>query len=78
MSSNIKSVAFFERGSWYHRYKELEENGQVKYLKKGGFKTIEEAEKSYYIFNERFKEQQRNYYANILDKEIMFKDYLIW
>ena len=33
MSSNVKSVAFFERGSWYHRYKELEENGQVKYSK---------------------------------------------
>lgn len=78
MSSNVKSVAFFERGSWYHRYKELEENGQVKYSKKGGFKSIEEAEESYYIYDEKFKEQQRNYYATILDKEIMFKDYLIY
>ena len=28
------SVAFWERGSWYHRTKELLENGKTKYGKK--------------------------------------------
>lgn len=34
-----KKVAFFERGSWYHRTKFYDENFMVKYGKKGGFKT---------------------------------------
>ena len=42
-----KSVAFFERGSWYHRYKLVLDDGTVKYLKKGGFKTESEAVDSY-------------------------------
>lgn len=32
-----KSVAFFERNSWYHRIKTLNEDGTIKYGKKGGF-----------------------------------------
>ena len=32
-----KSVAFYERNSWYHRTKTLLDNGIVKYGKKGGF-----------------------------------------
>lgn len=56
--TKVKSVAFYERGSWYHRYKELEENGTIKYSKKGGFTTQKQAEESYYIYEERFKKQQ--------------------
>ena len=43
-----KSVAFFERNSWYHRTKVLEDNGTVKYGKIGGFASQAEAEKSYW------------------------------
>lgn len=41
-----KSVAFFERNSWYHRTKALQDNGIVKYGKKGGFSSQAEAEAS--------------------------------
>lgn len=30
-----KGVAFFERGSWYHRIKLFQEDGTTKYSKKG-------------------------------------------
>ena len=42
-----KSVAFFERGSWYHRTKTLKEDGTVKYGKKGGFESEQDAVKAY-------------------------------
>lgn len=41
-----KSVAFFERNSWYHRTKALQDNGIVKYGKKGGVSSQAEAEAS--------------------------------
>lgn len=70
-------VAFFEYTSWCHRYKVLESNGKVKYLKLKGFKTETEAEASYYKYKKEFEEAQRNFYVTV-DKEIMFKDYLIY
>ncbi len=39
--------AFFERGSWYHRTKYLQEDYSVNYGKVGGFKTDAEAEAAY-------------------------------
>ena len=42
-----KSVAFFERGSWYHRTKTLNKDGTVKYGKKGGFESEQDAVKAY-------------------------------
>lgn len=72
-----KSVAFFERGSWYHRTKELQDDYKVKYGKKGGFKTREEAEESYKKYNEEFiKELTANHL--MIDKEVMLVDYLIY
>jgi len=70
-------VAFFEYTSWAHRYKILESNGKVKYLELKSFKTEEEAIESYYKHKEEFEEAQRNYYVSV-NKEIMFKDYLIY
>lgn len=76
MNTN-KSVAFYERGSWYHRTKELQEDYKVKYGKKGGFKTQEEAEESYRKQNEQFiKELTANHL--MIDKEVMLSDYLIY
>lgn len=76
MNTN-KSVAFYERGSWYHRTKELQDNYKVKYGKIGGFKTKEEAEESYKKHNEQFiRELTANHL--MIDKEVMLADYLIY
>lgn len=70
-------VAFFEYTSWCHRYKVLKENGKVNYLKLKGFKTEEEAVESYYKYKRQFEDAQREFLATV-DKDIMFKDYLIY
>ena len=58
-----KRVVFFEGNSWYHRTKELMDDLTTKYSKKGGFKTPEEAEKSYWEYEERYREKQREFQA---------------
>lgn len=72
-----KSVAFFENGSWYHRTKVMNEDYTVGYGKKGGFKTQEEAEESYYKYENEFKLKSA---GNILklDDDVTFKSYLIY
>ena len=74
-----KSVAFFERNSWYHRTKALQDNGIVKYGKKGGFSSQAEAEASYRKCEEEFntllRKQQLSGKSN---KDVFFKDYLIY
>ena len=74
---NEKSVAFYERGSWYHRTKELNDDYTVKYGKIGGFKTQEEAEKSYEIYSEKFKKELTANHL-MIDKEVMLADYLVY
>lgn len=54
-----KRVVFFENNSWYHRTKELMDDMTVKYSKKGGFQTLEEAEESYWEYENRFRDKQR-------------------
>ncbi len=49
----------FENYSWYHRTKELTDDMTVKYSKKGGFQTPEEAEESYWEYENRFRDKQR-------------------
>lgn len=49
------SVAFFERGSWYHRTKSIDDNGKIKYGKKGGFASQKEAEENYWRCLEEFE-----------------------
>ena len=56
-----KRVVFFEGNSWYHRTKELMDDLTTKYSKKGGFKTPEEAEKSYWEYEERYRENRENF-----------------
>lgn len=72
-----KSVAFFERGSWYHRTKELQDDYKVKYGKKGGFKTREEAEESYFSCNEAFIKDLTSHHL-MIDEEVMLSDYLVY
>ncbi len=71
-------IAFRYRNSWYHRKKELLPNGKIKYGRVGGFKTPEEAEENYYKLQSQFEEEMRKYIAPVINKEIMFKDYLIY
>ena len=72
-----KRVVFFEGNSWYHRTKELMDDLTTKYSKKGGFKTPEEAEKSYWEYEERYREKQREFQVAFLkSKEVMFGEYL--
>ena len=53
------SAAFFENNSWYHRTKILQDDGSIKYSKKGGFATSEEANKSYRRHEDEFKKAYR-------------------
>ena len=39
-----KTVAFYEGNAWVHRVKLLQPDGSVKYSKRGGFQSEEEAE----------------------------------
>lgn len=71
-------IAFYFRDSWYHRKKELQEDGKTKYGRIGGFKTPQEAEESYFKYLELYEEQRRNYMTPLIDKEISLKDYLIY
>ena len=71
-------IAFFYRGSWYHRKKELLDDGTTKYGKVGGFATPEEAEESYYKYQNIFKEQTRNYIVPTIDNDVSLKDYIIY
>lgn len=50
-------TTFFERKSWYYRTKTLNEDGTIKYGKKGGFKSQEEAERSYKIWKKQFEKE---------------------
>ena len=56
-----KSKSFFENNSWYHRTKILQEDGTVKYGKKGGFATSKEADRSYDQYEAEFKKAYRAY-----------------
>ena len=70
-------VVFFEGKSWYHRTKELQDDLTTKYGKKGGFKTPEEAEKSYWEYEKRYQKQQRDLQiAKMKTTDIMLGDYL--
>lgn len=72
-----KRVVFFEGSSWYHRTKELMDDFTTKYSKKGGFKTPEEAEESYWEYEERYKEKQREFQvAYLKNQDVMFGEYL--
>jgi integrase len=74
-----KGTAFYEGSSWYHRVKILQEDGTIAYSKRGGFATQEEAEKSYYEYEEAFKKTYRVYQiTSKSDIDIGLKDYLLY
>ena len=72
-------AAFFEGSSWYHRIKILQEDGTVKYSKRGGFASEKDAEKSYHQCEEEFKKAYRAFLMkNKSGSNIGFKDYLVY
>ncbi len=74
-----KNAAFFENNSWYHRTKIFQEDGTVKYGKKGGFSSSREANLSYQKYEADFKKAYRAYYlTNQIDSEVMLQDYLLY
>lgn len=71
------NTIIFERSSWYFRYKEIDEKNRIRYLKKGGYATKEEAEYAAFLFEERRKQEQMN--NGQLGRQIrtaLFKDYM--
>lgn len=77
MGQDKKEIAFFERGSWYHRIKTLKDDYTTSYSKKGGFKTKEEAEESFYKCEEEYQKQLSIHHLNI-DKDVTVSNYLIY
>lgn len=79
MSSAIKNgVAFYEGNSWYHRVKILNEDGTIKYTKRGGFSTPTEAEESYKRYEVEFKNAYRRKVSASKKADIGLRDYLIY
>lgn len=73
------SVAFFEINSWYHRIKILDDDGTVRYGKKGGFSCQKAAEDSYRKYEEEFNMKLRKHQLSCkANHDVMFKDYLIY
>lgn len=70
-----RSKPFFERGSWYHRTKTLQEDGTVKYGKKGGFRSEEAALESQHVYEEMYLDQIRGSQEKKENKIKLF-DYL--
>lgn len=73
------SKSFYENNSWYHRIKILQEDGTVKYSKKGGFATSKEADRSYEKYEADFKKVFRTHQlACKVNTDVTLKDYLIY
>lgn len=74
-----KTVAFYEGNAWVHRVKLLQPDGSVKYSKRGGFQSEEEAEASYYKYEKEFKKASRA--SQMLAKpnpDVDLRDYLLY
>lgn len=72
-------VAFYEGNAWVHRVKLLQPDGSVKYSKRGGFQSEEEAEASYYQYEKEFKKTFRAYQMSAKpNPDVDLKDYLLY
>lgn len=69
--------AFYERGSWYHRTKVLQEDYSVKYGKIGGFSSDVEAEEAYKQHIAEFEQAMEARFL-VQGKDISLKEYLIY
>ena len=72
-------AAFYMGSSWFHRTKELQADGTVKYGRKGGFQSAEEAEASYVKYEEEFKKNSRRFQTAVKrNADIALSDYLVY
>ena len=77
--ANQKMGVYYNGKSWCHNIKILDEEGNVKYSKRAGFRTPEEAMKSAADYEEAYKEERRKYHLkNKIDINVSIKDYLIY
>lgn len=76
-STKGKEVVFFERGSWYHRTKTINDDFTIKYGKKGGFQTAEETEDHYWEERERF-DKEISQYRQKQNTQFSFAGYLTY
>lgn len=78
-SAKKKEVAFYEGNAWVHRVKLLQPDGSVKYSKRGGFQSEEEAEASYYKYEKEFKKASRDYQMSAKpNPDVDLRDYLLY
>ena len=76
---NKTGLAFYEVSSWFHRVKILQPDGTVKYSKRGGFQTEQEALESYYKHEDEFKKAYRAYQlSSNKSADISLRDYLVF
>ncbi|MBR3600915.1 MAG: site-specific integrase [Lachnospiraceae bacterium] len=70
-------AAIYNGSSWYHRYKELLPDGTIKYGKREGFATAEDANESKKKYEQEFENQARRQgLATRVDGKVMFTDFL--
>ena len=78
-SAKKNGVAFYEGNAWVHRVKLLQPDGSVKYSKRGGFQSEEEAEASYYQYEKEFRKASRAYQMSAKpNPDVDLKDYLLY
>jgi integrase len=77
MAKNSVNPVKFMRGSYYHPIKILQEDGTIKYARRGGFQSEEEAMESYRKYDEDFLKANRAYQIKH-NKDFGIKDYLIY
>lgn len=75
--ANRKGIAFFERGSWYHRVKILQPDGTTTYGKRGGFATEADAENSYNECEKAYRQAYRTRHAS-RSADFSLEEYLIF
>lgn len=79
MLEEKKNHAFFERNSWYHRTRMLQQDGTTKYGKKGGFVNPEEAEESYKVYEKKYQKDLIEYNGRSPWKsDITLSNYLVY
>lgn len=70
-----KPTIIYERGSWYFRYQVLDDNLKMRYRKKGGYKTKEEAEQAFDKYVKELAETETK--MTLAQRNTMlFSDYL--
>lgn len=75
--TRLEGVAHWGGASWSHRIRILNDDGSTTYTRRSGFATKEEAEESFYRYEEEYKKScRKREKRNGADSSIGFIDYL--